>query len=139
MKLVADEGVDKPIVDALRSGGFEVRYFAEAGAGTGDKEILTAAQEAQSLLLTSDKDFGELVYRQRLTSAGVVLIRLEGLAGASKARLVLDAIEAHGHRDAWRVHCDLSRAASHPTEDPTGLIEILDCGRRDPQSHPATF
>ena len=66
MNLVADEGVDKSIVDTLRSAGFRVTYFAEVGAGTSDADILAAANQTQTLLLTCDKDFGELVYRQQL-------------------------------------------------------------------------
>ena len=52
MNLVADEGVDKAIVDALRASGFSVKYFAEAGVGAADKEVLAAANDEQSLLLT---------------------------------------------------------------------------------------
>ena len=96
MNLVADEGVDKAIVDALRAGGFSVKYFAEVGAGATDKDVLAAASDAQSLLLTCDKDFGELVFRQRQTHAGVILIRLTGLPTASKANIVLEAIKQHG-------------------------------------------
>jgi predicted nuclease of predicted toxin-antitoxin system len=96
MNLVVDEGVDKAIVDALRAGGFSVKYFAEAGAGSTDKEVLAAANDAQSLLLTCDKDFGELVFRQRQIHAGVVLIRLTGMPAASKAAIVLAAIKQHG-------------------------------------------
>lgn len=96
MNLVADEGVDKAIVDALRAAGFNVKYFAEVGQGAPDKEVLAAASDAQSLLLTCDKDFGELVFRQRLIHAGVVLIRLTGLPLASKATIVLEAIKQHG-------------------------------------------
>lgn len=95
MNLVADEGIDKGIVDALRASGFSVKYFAEAGAGTRDKDVLAAANDAKSLLLTCDKDFGELVFRQRLVSSGVVLVRLEGLSGASKASTVVEAVKAH--------------------------------------------
>lgn len=51
----------------------------------------------QTLLLTGDKDFGELVYRQRLTTAGVFLIRLSGLAAESKARLVTETLQGHSH------------------------------------------
>ncbi len=93
--LVADEGVDKSIVDALRAGGHTVQYFAEAGAGSNDQDVLAAANEAQSLLLTCDKDFGELVYRQRLTNSGVVLIRLEGLSADSKGSIVSQAMKDH--------------------------------------------
>jgi hypothetical protein len=71
--LVADEGVDKSIVDALRTDGFSVKYFAEAGSGADDKDVLSAASERQCLLLTCDKDFGELVYRQKLTSSSLFL------------------------------------------------------------------
>jgi predicted nuclease of predicted toxin-antitoxin system len=95
MKLVADEGVDKAIVDALRADGFSVQYFAEAGSGASDRDVLAAANDAQNLLLTCDKDFGELVYRQKLTNSGVVLIRLDGLSADSKARIVLGAVKDH--------------------------------------------
>jgi predicted nuclease of predicted toxin-antitoxin system len=96
MNLVADEGVDKAIVDALRAGGFSVEYFAEVGGGSTDKEVLAAANDAQSLLLTCDKDFGELVFRQRQVHAGVVLIRLTGMPATKKASMVLEALKKHG-------------------------------------------
>ncbi len=95
MNVVADEGVDKAIVDVLRAVGFSVKYFAESGAGASDKDVLAAANAAHSLLLTTDKDFGELIFRQRLVSSGVVLARLEGLSGSSKASIVRDALTGH--------------------------------------------
>lgn len=95
MKLVADEGVDKPIIDALRAAKFHVTYFAEEAPGAADPVILAMANEAETLLLTCDKDFGELVYRQRLTTAGVLLVRLAGLAPETKARLVTDTVQTH--------------------------------------------
>jgi predicted nuclease of predicted toxin-antitoxin system len=55
------------------------------------------ASQAHTLLLTCDKDFGELVYRRRLSTAGVVLIRLAGLAAESKARLVTQTLQDHCH------------------------------------------
>jgi predicted nuclease of predicted toxin-antitoxin system len=98
MKLIADEGVDQPIVAALRAAAFDVTYYAELAPGTDDASILAHAQSEQTLLLTCDKDFGELVYRNHLVSAGVVLIRLEGLSADKKARLVSEAIRLHGHQ-----------------------------------------
>lgn len=95
MNLVVDEGVDKQIVDALRAAKFHVTYFAEESPGTDDATILAAASQAQTLLLTCDKDFGELVYRQRLSTAGVVLIRLAGLMAESKARVVAETLQGH--------------------------------------------
>ena len=43
----------------------------------------------------ADKEFGELVFRQGLTSAGVLLLRLHGLSISNKARIVLEALTQH--------------------------------------------
>jgi hypothetical protein len=48
------------------------------------------------VLITGDKDFGELVYRQRRVTAGVVLLRLPGLPAARKARIVRDLVDQRG-------------------------------------------
>lgn len=96
MKIVADEGVDRQIVDALREQGLGVVYFAEQAPGSVDQDVLALAREEDVLLLTSDKDFGELVFRQHLASAGVVLLRLHGLLAAAKATVVQAALAAHG-------------------------------------------
>ena len=93
--LVADEGVDKAIVDALRADGFDVEYIAESGAGSTDTEVLAVADGRKCPLVTCDKDFGELVFRQKLASAGVVLIRLEGMTADAKAKTVLRVFDDH--------------------------------------------
>ena len=96
MKLVADEGVDRPIVLALRAASFDVTYYAEFAPSSEDEAILKHAQDEQTLLLTCDKDFGELVFRNKLVTAGVVLIRLTGVNAENKARIVTEALRAHG-------------------------------------------
>lgn len=65
MKLLADEGVDKPIVDALRLSGFNVTYILEDNQGADDEFILKMALKQRRLLITQDKDFGEIVFRLR--------------------------------------------------------------------------
>jgi predicted DNA-binding protein len=45
--------------------------------------------------LTADKDFGELVFRQKLLTKGVILTRLSGLTPESKARILIEVIEEH--------------------------------------------
>ena len=61
MNLLADENVDAPIVAALRAAGHRVRYVLELDPGIDDPRVLALANADQTLLLTSDKDFGELV------------------------------------------------------------------------------
>jgi predicted nuclease of predicted toxin-antitoxin system len=96
MVLLADEGVDRSIVERLRQDGHTVPYIAEMEPGISDETILNRANEDRALLLTQDKDFGELVYRLSRIHAGVVLIRLEGLSPDSKAEVVSGAFRDHG-------------------------------------------
>ena len=95
MKLVADESVDQQIVAALRAAGHEVTYIAEVSAGITDESVLKCSNEARSVLITADKDFGELVYRLQLQHSGVVLIRLPGMSADDKAGTVISAVDAH--------------------------------------------
>ena len=71
MNILADEGVDFPVVQRLRSDGHEVLYVAEMDPGVSDEKVLAAANDKGALLLTADKDFGELVYRLRRISWGL--------------------------------------------------------------------
>jgi predicted nuclease of predicted toxin-antitoxin system len=95
MNFLVDEGVDRQIVDKLRQDGHSVLYIAEMAPGIGDDEVLEMANEQGASLLTSDKDFGELVYRQGRLTAGVILIRLAGLSPIRKAEIVGSAIGQH--------------------------------------------
>ena len=90
MNLVADEGVDRAVVERLRHDGHEVVYVAELSPSVTDEEVLRQANARRAILLTADKDFGELVFRQGLVHSGVVLIRLAGLANATKAEIVAE-------------------------------------------------
>lgn len=96
MNVLADESVDGPVVQRLREDGRQVVYVAEIDSGISDKEILQAANVQSAMLLTADKDFGEMVYRQNLlNSAGIVLIRLAGLTSERKSEIVSRAFRDH--------------------------------------------
>jgi predicted nuclease of predicted toxin-antitoxin system len=95
VNIVADESVDGPIVVRLRQDGHNVSYVAEMSPGVSDDEVLDEANRQRAILLTADKDFGDLIYRQRRTSQGVILIRLAGLSAAAKAQLTAATIDEH--------------------------------------------
>jgi predicted nuclease of predicted toxin-antitoxin system len=95
VKFLADESVDRQVVDRLRQDDHVVWYVAEMEPGISDGAVLDLANREAALLLTADKDFGELVYRQYRLAAGVVLIRLAGLSPTSKAKVVASAINKH--------------------------------------------
>ena len=95
MKLDADEGVDKPIFEALRFEGFDVLYIAESYLSANDAFILNLSNEPQRVLLTQDKDFGELVFRLGSAHFGVVLIRLTRCTAVEKADIVVKVVLEH--------------------------------------------
>jgi predicted nuclease of predicted toxin-antitoxin system len=88
MKLLADESVDRPIVERLRTEGHSLLYVAELSPSISDDEVLRLANDEDALLLTADNDFGELVFRQHRVHGGVVLIRLFGISSSLKAEIV---------------------------------------------------
>lgn len=96
MRVLADENLDRPIVARLRADGHTVTYVLELAPGIPDSEVVELAARQQALLLTADKDFGELVYRQGQAAQGVVLVRLAGLSPGLKASLVASALREHG-------------------------------------------
>ena len=96
MNLLADESVDGPIVARLREEGHHVSYVAEMSPSIADDAVMDHANRRRALLITGDKDFGELVFRLQRVTHGVILVRMAGLPPALKARLVKDAIADHG-------------------------------------------
>ena len=96
MIVLADESVERQIVDRLRLDAHSVLYVAEMEPSIGDDVVLRRANEHAALLITEDKDFGELVVRQGLVHFGVVLLRLDGLVVESRAALVSQVLASHG-------------------------------------------
>ncbi len=94
LRILADESVDRQVVDRLRTEGHDVAYVAESAPGTDDDVVLDRANRDGAVLITADKDFGELVYRQGRAQSGVVLMRLAGLRPDRKAEIVASFIRA---------------------------------------------
>jgi predicted nuclease of predicted toxin-antitoxin system len=94
--LIADESVDRQIVERLRRDGNAVQYVAEMEPGISDDMVLSLATQGEGILLTADKDFGEMVIRERWPVPGVLLVRLAGLSAERKAEIVSSAVRQHG-------------------------------------------
>ena len=95
MRLVADENLDRSVIQKLREAGHEVISVAEMEPGISDEVVHATANSAEALLITEDKDFGELVFRCSLVHQGVILLRLAGLPVAAKAELLVATIATH--------------------------------------------
>lgn len=91
MVLVVDESVDRQVVEALKQ-LHDVHDIATTDCGVDDDRVLRIARNRDAVLVTADKDFGELVYRQRKIHRGVILTRLSGMEPNRKAELVVRAL-----------------------------------------------
>lgn len=98
MKFLADECLDARIVAALRDAGHDVLDVGGYGPGLGDAKLIELAHRERRVVVTRDKDFGELAVRRRLASSGIILLRhRHGEIGAAAGQL-LGLIAAEGER-----------------------------------------
>ncbi len=64
VKLLADENIPAGAINALRNAGWDVVSIREIAPGIADAEVLRLAVDQSRLLVTFDRDFGELIFRQ---------------------------------------------------------------------------
>lgn len=98
MKFVADESLDFPVIIALREAGHDVYSIKEQSPRMSDDVILKIANAQKRILITSDKDFGELVFRLKLISSGIILLRLPEISNHKKAELTLACISQYRNK-----------------------------------------
>jgi predicted nuclease of predicted toxin-antitoxin system len=101
VRFVADESCDFAIVRGLRSAGHVVAV-GEISPRIGDDEVLRLARDDRRVLLTEDKDFGELVYAEGQRTFGVVLFRFPAAARAAMVAAALDVVNTKGNELASR-------------------------------------
>lgn len=77
LKFLADVNVEKSIIEEIKALGYNITSVAEIDAKMPDSKIFELANAENKILITNDKDFGEIVFRQKLISSGIILIRLE--------------------------------------------------------------
>ena len=94
MRLLADENIPLQTVRALRSAGHDVYSATEADPGAPDQELLERAIREDRLVVTFDRDFGEVVVRGRQKpEAGVLLLRITPSSADDVTRLLVGLLE----------------------------------------------
>jgi len=88
MKFLIDAGVGKKVEEFLRGEKYEVKSMRDINIRSKDSDILKLAVSEGRMIITMDKDFGELVYNSRMLHSGVLILRLEDSTGKEKAEIV---------------------------------------------------
>jgi len=102
MRLLANENFPLDAVEALRTDGHDAAWIREDARGNTDEQVLARAQKENRILITFDKDFGELAFHSRLpATSGVILFRI---SAASSQQIAQVASQALASRTDWAGH-----------------------------------
>jgi predicted nuclease of predicted toxin-antitoxin system len=96
MRFLADESCDFMVVRALRAAGHEVEAIAERSPGMIDSDVLALAADEGRILLTEDKDFGQLVFARIREHSGVILVRYPARGRADLGRAAVAMVNELG-------------------------------------------
>jgi len=93
VRLLSDECIPLPVVDALKSSGHNVLLVKDICPGCSDIEVLHLANQQDRILLTRDKDFGELTIRLRKKVPGIIRYNLLGMPFDRQAEYIVIALK----------------------------------------------
>ncbi len=88
LKFILDAGVGHKVLQLLIEQDYDAISVINLNPSMPDVDILFIAEQEGRMVITMDKDFGELVYRSGKNHQGVLLLRLEGATGEEKVTIV---------------------------------------------------
>ena len=95
MKFIVDECTGPKVANWLTTVGHDVLSISLDKKGISDKEILKIAIGEVRILITNDKDFGELIFKQKLPHCGVIFLRLSDETAKNKINVLKNLIDHH--------------------------------------------
>lgn len=98
MRFLADESCDFAVVRALQKAGYDVKAVAEMSPGISDEDVAALSVGEMRILITEDKDFGQMIYAKSQASAGVIFIRFPTDARLSVPDTVVRLVGEYGDR-----------------------------------------
>ncbi len=88
LKLLIDVGLGRKVEEWLKHKNYDAKLIRDINPRMSDVEILKIAVFEKRLIITMDKDFGELIYKSKWPHSGVLLLRLEDERAEEKIRVV---------------------------------------------------
>jgi len=106
MRLLTDQDIYRITVEQLRKWGHDVVTAKEVGMQRGkDKDLLGKAIETNRLLITRDKDFGQLVFLEESLSTGVILLRVNPMTVENVHQELYRLFQEHTEDELRRLFC----------------------------------
>ena len=94
MKFVADENLGIRVPKYLKGLGFDIISVIVLAKGKPDVDILALANKQDRILITLDKDFGELLFKEKLIHSGVILLRLKDESVENKKKVLVKELKS---------------------------------------------
>jgi len=98
LRFLVDVGAGSRVEKWLRENQYNARSVRDIDSKMTDNRILALAVSENRIVITMDKDFGELIYNSGLAHSGVLLLRLEGAGTEGKIRVVEEILTQHGDK-----------------------------------------
>ena len=95
LKFLVDVGVGKNVEQYLLEKKYDTKAVRSLDQSMPDKEIIRLAALEKRIVITMDKDFGELVYHSGLDHCGILLLRLEDATGSEKQQVIAHILEKY--------------------------------------------
>jgi predicted nuclease of predicted toxin-antitoxin system len=92
LKFLVDVGVGKKVEDFLYKNGYDILSVRKLNPRMSDSEIINIAAKDNRIVITMDKDFGELIYNSGLIHKGILLLRTENCSGDKKAKILSEIL-----------------------------------------------
>ena len=96
LRILMDVGVGRIVEEWFRQNGHDLQSVRDRDPKMADSDILSWAVSEERLVVTMDKDFGELIYHSGQAHSGILLLRLEAAASQEKVRVVEEIITNFG-------------------------------------------
>jgi predicted nuclease of predicted toxin-antitoxin system len=88
LKFLVDVGVGEKVEEYLLEKRYDTKSVRSLDQKMPDQEIIRLAALEKRIVITMDKDFGELVYHSGMDHCGILLLRLEDATGLEKQQVV---------------------------------------------------
>ncbi len=88
MRFIVDESTGYSAARFLQEQGHNVAIVSDTMPEADDLAILQFAYAENRIVVTNDKDFGELIFRSQIPHHGVILLRLQNESGANRVQVL---------------------------------------------------
>ncbi len=102
MRFLADENLEYPVITFLRQNDIDIVAVRDIMKGATDFEIIEYGFKNKLIIITSDKDFGELTFRLKKSNFGIILLRYPEYNNTEKAELLLRALRNLDDKDFYK-------------------------------------